>query len=519
MASGRHLRCRSLTLFSSLKLAMETDTLGRYSKLLKYALAVITLLYIGTYLVLVFVRIRYPFELEWMEGGLVDQVNRILAGKALYVRPSPEFVPFAYPPVYFYVAALASSVLGAGFLAARLVSVVSSLGCFLIIFLFVKRETGSRFSGLLASGLFAATYRLSGDWLDIARVDSLFLFLLLAALYLIRFKSSPGSYVLAGALISLSFLTKQTAMVIALPIMLYCAFLNWRRSIVLIGTVAALIGMGTLILNYIYGGWFNYYVFYIPRYHPLVRSMFVSFWTADIISVLPVAFIMAIFCIFIQLSDSPRETSLFYFSMAAGMLGGACFSRLNPDSYNNVLFPAYAAISILFGTAFSMLLRFAGEATSARRPLEIFVLLLGAIQFVSLAYNPLQLVPTREDWEAGNNLVNTLAQIKGDVFVPYHSYLPTLVGKSSFAHGAAAGDIFQSDEGAVRTVLLDEIKQTLREKRFSAIVLDGSYTTSLLEDLDKNYVMQKPVFDSQTVFWTLTGLKTRPEFIYVPQGR
>jgi len=499
-------------------MAMKTDTLGRYSKFLKVALLAIALLYIGTYIVLAFLRIRYPFELEWMEGGSLDQIYRILAGKALYARPSPEFVPFAYPPVYFYVAALASSILGAGFLAARLVSVVSSLGCFLLIFLFVKRETGSRFSGLLASGLFAATYRLSGDWLDVARVDSLLLFLLLAMLYLIRFKTSPGSYILAGVLISLSFFTKQTALLISLPIMLYCAFLNWRRSILLICTVAALIGISTLILNYIYDGWFNYYIFYLPRYHPLVRSMFVSFWTTDLISTLPVAFIMAIFCVFIQLSNSPHETSLFYFSMAAGMIGGACFSRLNPDSYTNVLFPAYAAVSILFGTAISMLLKFAGEATSARRPLEIFVLLLCTIQFVSLAYNPLQLVPTREDWEAGNNLVNTLAQIKGDVFVPYHSYLPTLVGKSSFAHGAAVGDIFQSDEGAVRTALLDEIKQTLREKRFSAIILDSSYSTSLLEDLDRNYVMQRPVFDSQTVFWTLTGLKTRPEFIYVPRS-
>ncbi len=497
---------------------MDTDTVDRYSKLLKVALFAIALLYIGTYLVLAFFRIRYPFELEWMEGGTLDQVNRILAGKALYVRPSPEFVPFAYPPFYFYVAALASSILGAGFLAARLVSVVSSLGCFFIIFLFVKRETGSQFSGLLAAGLFAATYRVSGDWLDIARVDSLFLFLLLAALYFIRFKSSPGSYILAGALISLSFLTKQTAMIVALPIMLYCAFMNWRRSIFFIGAVAALGGVGTLVLNYIYNGWFNYYIFSIAGHHPMVSGILVSFWTADIVSVLPVAFIMAIFCIFIQLSDSPREISLFYFSMAAGMIGAACYSRLNPDSYTNVLFPAYAALSILFGVAFSMLFRFAGQATSARRPLELFVLLLCAIQFVLLAYNPLQLAPTREDWEAGNNLVNTLAQIKGDVLIPYHSYLPILVGKSSFAHGAAVGDIFQCDEGALRTALLDEMKQTLREKRYSAIVLDGSYTTWLLEDLDKNYVMQKPVFDSQTVFWTLTGLRTRPEFIYVPQG-
>ncbi|MBL8716184.1 MAG: hypothetical protein JNL79_09325, partial [Myxococcales bacterium] len=64
----------------------------------------------GSFLVLyVFVALRrlvYPFDLEWMEGGMVDQVRWILAGHKLYVKPSIDFVPFIYNPLYFYVSAL-----------------------------------------------------------------------------------------------------------------------------------------------------------------------------------------------------------------------------------------------------------------------------------------------------------------------------------------------------------------------------------------------------------------------------
>ena len=40
-------------------------------------------------------RITYPFELEWMEGGSLEHLMRVLRGERLYLRPSLEFAgPF-----------------------------------------------------------------------------------------------------------------------------------------------------------------------------------------------------------------------------------------------------------------------------------------------------------------------------------------------------------------------------------------------------------------------------------------
>ena len=104
----------------------------------------------AVYLAIVPARIAYPFELEWMEGACVDHVRRVLAGQPLYVAPSLDFVPFVYPPLYFWLSAALARVTGIGFLPLRLVSSVSSLGCFALIFLMVRRQTRSAFRHSMA---------------------------------------------------------------------------------------------------------------------------------------------------------------------------------------------------------------------------------------------------------------------------------------------------------------------------------------------------------------------------------
>ena len=37
-------------------------------------------------------RARYQFDLEWMEGAIVDHVDRLLSGASLYVPPSVDFL-------------------------------------------------------------------------------------------------------------------------------------------------------------------------------------------------------------------------------------------------------------------------------------------------------------------------------------------------------------------------------------------------------------------------------------------
>jgi len=488
---------------------------------LRYLLWIAGILYIAAYLGVVFYRISYPFELEWMEGCAIEYVRRILSGRLLYVRPSIDFVPFIYTPLYYYVSAAFAKVIGVGFTPLRLVSVISSLGCMYLVYLFVKRETSSGYSGFLSACLFAATYKKTEAWFDLARVDSLFLLLILSSIYLIRFKRSPKSIAFAGAVMSLSYYTKQTALFISLPLMLYVIVEHRFRSLYFIGAVALLVGGGTLILDFVHDGWYTYYTFEVLRQHELNKGRLVTFWTEDIMSPLPIVCLFSLFYILTVFSDS-RKTGLFFVLLGVAMVASSWTGRLNRGGVLNALIPAYAYLSILFGLGFDRIIKSIEKyLKDERSPVKAFVYIVCIIQFALLYYNPIQQIPTQKDLEAGYGLVETLRQIEGDVYIPSHGYLAVYAGKKSFAHTVAVNDIRGLYGGKPKKdagELNKDLFKAIRQHRFGAIILDGR--RRLFErDIRKYYRRGGPVFRQRNVFWTVTGKRTRPQIMYVPRSK
>ncbi len=399
----------------------------------------------------------------------------------------------------------------------RLVSFLSSLGCFLNIFLLVKKETTNPYAGILASGLFAATYRISGAWFDIARIDSLFLLLCLWAIYLIRFTTSFLSYIAAGILFSLSFLTKQTTLIIAAPIMLYCIWVNWRRALVLISTMIISIVGSILVLDYIHDGWYMYYVFgLLQKRQPIIISMLVSFWSRDILFPVGIAFCMSLFYLLVRFATA-KKCSVFYSLVTVGMFGGAWIARFKAGGYNNNLITAYAVVAILFGLAVHTLFEFIRKLPNNQQGVaKIYVYVICILQFGALIYNPFKEIPTQQDLDAGKQFVSELAQIKGDIFLLRHGYLLHAAGKRSFAQEMAIHDVLTGDPGNIKVTFAHEIREAIAEKRFGAIIIDGGWWFS--NDVEKYYEKQRRVFNNETVFWPVTGHRTRPEIIYSPKS-
>jgi 4-amino-4-deoxy-L-arabinose transferase-like glycosyltransferase len=487
---------------------------------LRYVLILGAVLFVVAYIALAAVRSRYPYELEWMEGGTVDHIVRILSGLELYVKPSIEFTPYIYPPVYYYISALVSTWTGVGFFAPRMVSILSSIGCLAIIFFFVRRETKSVYAGILSASLFAATYKISGAWLDIARVDSLFLLFILAAVYLIRFYETPPALVAAGVMLALSFLTKQIALIIAFPLLVYCFVVNRRRSIYAVGALAAGAGIVCLVLDRMYEGWFNYYIFFLPSGHRIVMKLAFLFWAKEIVMYLPVVLMLAIPFLYLQYTAPGRKGFLFYAALIVGMVGGAWISRMHSGSYYNALLPAYACLAIIFGLAVPSLLALAAAAPPRKQgALRAYLYVACLIQFVALIYNPRDFLPNAGDRAAGGELVAAIASIPGDVYVPCHTYLARLAGKSSWAHQMAIRDVRRSADNAVNAALDAEIRQAIRKGRFSAIVLD-SESWQYQEEVNRYYEKERMFFENDgDVFMPVTGAELRPRVLYVPRDR
>jgi 4-amino-4-deoxy-L-arabinose transferase-like glycosyltransferase len=486
------------------------------ARILRYSVVVATLWYLGAYLVVAWHRLPYPFELEWMEGGSVDHVARVLRYENLYIPPQVAFIPFEYPPLYFYVSAFVAKIVGIGFFPLRLVSFTSSLVCFASIYTIVKAETDSTFSGILATGLFAATFRISGAWFDLARVDSLFLALFLLAIFIIRWRECNGWYLLASVLLSLSFLTKQTALAMALPVVLYMVYSRRRLGLWLAASLIAVVGISTALFHVATDGWYTFYVFEFPFKHAWAKPVFVTFWTRDMFAPLPIAFTFALLLIVWQLRS--RREDLFWPMVFVAMMGGAYRSRLQTGGYDNVLIPAYAITAILFGLAVSRLVEAVNHRNITHGWFAEAAIYVGClVQLVLLGYDPRTQLPRAADRVAGEHLLELLASIHGEVLLPYHGYLPTVVGKPSHAHVMQVFDVLKIRD-AHSASLAEQYRSAIRQSAFDAIVLDDRVNYFFMPEIEDSYVMQSRVFSDPGVFFPVTGgVITRPEYVYVPK--
>jgi len=419
-----------------------TSLLPTATGILQRLMIAFCIAFIGFDLFIIFSRMFYPYQLEWMEGAGLVQVSRLLAGKALYVAPSVDFVPLIYPPLYFYASAAIAKLSGLGFGVLRLVSLLSSALCAAIIYLAVKEKTNHKFAAFLGAGCFAATFMLTGQWFDIARTDMLAAALSMLGIYLARertegtlqsLRSFRVTYQvpLSGLVFALAFLTKQSALIVGLAAVLYYLLFNGRRAIWLtlsfVLSTALLYGIFWLSST----GWINYYLFTIPAAHAFDLSLGRIF--SVLISELAPVLIFLIASL-IPIVVSPRKiyndkAYRYFIVMAGALVATGIFGRLNAFSGANVYVPAYLGIGLLAGLGAGWLMEF------KIRPGLIFLeWLLLTVQFGFLvpAYFQTKTIPTEQDWAAGNTLVAKIKSYNGDVLLLDNNYLGLYAGKTPY---------------------------------------------------------------------------------------
>ncbi|MFH1131073.1 MAG: glycosyltransferase family 39 protein, partial [Pseudomonadota bacterium] len=234
--------------------------------------AVAGLLHIGLLAYMLFERIPYPFDLEWEEGGMLCHALRLLEGRSIYAPPSADFISFLYTPFYPFILAASSKVFGLSYFLGRCISSVAFLGAIFVVFCAVRRQVGKGWLGvgwgLAAAGLIASSFLHTGGWYDLVRNDSLFLALVTFGLYLLVYHyHSYRLVIVAGVMMGLAFLTKQTASVFIVFSGVALLFLNWRKLPGYVLTVGIVAGGTVLVLNYFSDGWFWRFIYEMHQNH------------------------------------------------------------------------------------------------------------------------------------------------------------------------------------------------------------------------------------------------------------
>ncbi len=478
-------------------------------KILQWTLAGVGLWSIAVYLYVSLARMRFPYQLEWVEGDIANHVIRVLHGQPIYARPNIDFIAQIYPPLYFYLSAFLMNFTGVSFLPLRLVSWLASLGFLSVIFLWVRKETGRTEFALAAASLMAACYKITGSWYDVARVDSLFLFFALVTAYTVRFANDRRSWISAGILVFITYFTKQTATALFFPVFVYVFFTDRRQALWMFGTAAALSVGTTLWLDRASGGWYSYYTVDFAKYlsTSYTWDRFIRYWTKDLFGALPWACLVAAVYLILLRERERRSTRLFYAALLTGAALTSCVSRMHWGGAVNTLMPVYACLSILFGVA-------AAEMTGRLRAegrfwLEQGVRAICVFQLASLFYTPGLRIPKKADWESGESLLRAMQSVKGEVYAPRFGYLPVLAGKRAYAHRSMVDLIIYYDP-VNGPHLLDEIGDAIRHKRFAAIIFESDIFRWMIEE---NYQKAEPIEIKDSKFWAQDNAR----FVYVPK--
>lgn len=468
-------------------------------RLLWRLLAVIAFAAIASLIGHVLLRIGYRYDLEWMEGAMVDHAARARSGLGIYTAPSAEHVPFLYTPMLFWLGALASSVVGNGPFALRLVSFGAFVLSAWIVARWTQRETASKTAGFVAAGLLCAGYGFLRSWYDLARNDTLFLFGMLATGWLLRFGGNRAA-LLAGVTATFAFLSKQSAVLWLPAVGLGLLVVDWRRALVFAASTTVVLGSAVLALHLSTDGWFTFYVFEMPRHHGWQGEYKLKFFTSDLLPLVPMVLLALTACAQ-RFRMSPSESALLA-AFAGGALVTSYLSRLHVGGYDNVVMPVFAVCCMLAPIAI----------VQARKGKRTTLLAMLVIQFALLAidiraasdrdrawiqgFGP-QFLPSQANERANEEFVAALAAIEGPVFIPFHGNAAALAGKPRMAHAQAIHDLLQAlphtangqpDLGAIAdparmdslsprsrqalTSFYTSVHEAIQQKRFGAIVLD-----------------------------------------------
>ncbi|MGZ3406102.1 MAG: hypothetical protein ACXVAN_06625, partial [Polyangia bacterium] len=157
-------------------------------------------------------RFAFPYDLEWMEGGMLAHALRLANGQPIYARPSVDFIPYLYTPGYPAAVFVLGKIFGIGYKLGRFISLAGFFAVVVLGYVYARREGGSRAAAACAIAIIFGAWVPTGTFYDLARPDSLFMGLVTAGLLVGWWKRHSWTGGVAAALLLIAaFFVKQTA--------------------------------------------------------------------------------------------------------------------------------------------------------------------------------------------------------------------------------------------------------------------------------------------------------------------
>ncbi len=479
--------------------------LPRYRRAILYSLPMAAAMSAAVIVVwMMFQRVGFAYELEWIEGGILQQVVRILDGHAPYAKPGFEYVPALYAPLYYYLSAAMTFVLGVGLPALRAVSVLASALTGVAIALSVWQVTKSGLAALLGFLAYCAMYKFSLYWFDVARVDNVWtMWLAFTVALLLRYQMIISMRVLflAAICFALAVMSKQASFFLAPFLFLVIWLWSGLRFAWVFAVMAAVV---VLVLSAFFqwhsDGWFFYFTMQMAPHHGLKKDFLWIFLLGDVIA--NVLFVAAFSLLFIKVVSGDARVRSGWLVLLSGFGAMAFVSRKYPGGESNVLMPFFMLLIIMAVSYFSLMVE---RYRYSRNRLLSFLSVLLAFNFYhgwvvgAAEYH----VPARRaggDDAVGDALVKKISQVPGRVCVTMHGYLGYLAGKGFCSHRLLLQDVMM----AGNSELIDSIRAEAREK-----IMAGYYDVIVIDEFAE---INSLGVDIKEIPYTMTLLENSTEY-------
>jgi hypothetical protein len=434
-------------------------------------LAAVQVAVVAQFVVVSLARMTYPFELEWLEGLTIDNAWRLLHGLPIYGPPDASFAANFYPPLQ-YVAALPFLVTTGWSLAgARLLSWLAVVGSGVIAARVVRRAGGSWIAVLLALGIMASFYPATHYWYDLARVDALETFFVVAGVaVLVSPHAEPdrGRLLASAVLLTAATLTKQTAVPLGLAAAAAFALVgDWKRAWRLAALLAIIGGASGLALWIWSRGWISL-IYTVPRHHRVAARRLADFASF--------AYPLSPLLVVATVGSLRMKTTrvVLVVTLAALAVGAVAFCKVGGDANSSI--PAVFLLATAAGMASDEVWR--RLETSFLRLAAVVVLGVIPVSTGALSTDVLRWIPSATDRRQAQALWEDMRGTEGD-FLPYgYSFVSTVLRGRTWAVGDRLYDFAGGyDEATFRTPDVDRYPAYLFEaitaRDFTAIYTNG----------------------------------------------
>jgi 4-amino-4-deoxy-L-arabinose transferase-like glycosyltransferase len=467
------------------------------------------------YLLTAIPRVLYPYDLDFIEDGIVMTALRLAQNQPIFLAPNAEFAPHVYMPLYPWLGGLLFKAVDPGLVWLRLLSLAAVMVTGGLIYGIARRESGQTWLGLVCAGLFLGGYRINGFWYELARVDSLFVALSLAGLSVGVYgrRAWPG-LMGAGILLALAFWTKQTGLILGAGLGVYLLLIRRRQSWPFWLTFGLLTAGPALIVNTRTGGWFLYYTFHIARINPIELERVVNFVTRELLGLMAGLSVMAVGAGWLAwrragasaIWQQPWLVCLGLAVLISGLGRASVGGNINNRMLGYTLL--CLAPALLMG-------EWRNQPNLRPRWRSGLISLLVLAQFGLGVYNPLRYIPTPAMRHSGDRLIAEIAAIDGEVLVSMHPYYAWLAGKTPSAQLAALWHA--RERGSLP--LPPDVVARIERRYYAAIISDESLFESepAWQELLNRYYVPRKSLPPGLAPPTSTGLVVRPKVVYAPQ--